>query len=101
MVLDPLLYEPLEVVFDEGDHGAILGLPPFAEASEQIEIHRAANGKPLIHPDDPYIVAIAADTPLPQAKVPVIDLDDIEAIADMLLQHATPLQSVAAAMRGA
>jgi hypothetical protein len=41
MVLDPLLYEPLEVVLDDGDHGAILGLPPFAEASEQIEIHRA------------------------------------------------------------
>ena len=36
------------------------------------------NGKPLLHPDDPHIVAIAADTALPQATVPVIDLDDIE-----------------------
>ena len=51
----------------------------------KLEIHRIANGKPLIHPDDPYIVAIASDTALPQAKVPVIDLDDIEAIADFLL----------------
>jgi molybdopterin-guanine dinucleotide biosynthesis adapter protein len=67
----------------------------------KLEIYRAANGKPLIHPDDPHIVAIASDAPLPQAKVPVIDLDDIEAIADMLLQHAMPLQSTAAAMRGA
>jgi hypothetical protein len=31
----------------------------------------------------------------------VIDLNDIEAIADMLLQHATPLQSVASTMRSA
>jgi molybdopterin-guanine dinucleotide biosynthesis protein B len=71
------------------------------DAFPKLEIHRAANGKPLIHPDDPHIVAIASDTPLPQAKVPVIDLDDIEAIADMLLRHAAPLQSAVADMRGA
>jgi len=65
----------------------------------KLEIHRVANGKPLIQPDDAYIVAIASDTPLPQAKVPVIDLNDIEAIADVLLQHAVPLASTAAAMR--
>jgi len=66
----------------------------------KLEIHRAANGKPLIQPDDPHVVAIASDIPLPQAKVPVVGLDDIEAIADVLLQHAAPLHSVAAAMRG-
>ena len=37
------------------------------DAFPKIEVHRTANGKPLIHPDDPYIVAIAADTALPQA----------------------------------
>jgi molybdopterin-guanine dinucleotide biosynthesis protein B len=71
------------------------------DAFPKIEIHRAANGKPLIQPDDAYIVAIASDEPLPQTKVPVIDLNDIEAIADVLLQHAVPLQSAAAAMRSA
>ena len=71
------------------------------DAFPKLEIHRAANGKPLLHPDDPHIIAIASDTPLPQAKVPVIDLDDIEAIADMLLAHAVPLPSAAAAMRRA
>jgi molybdopterin-guanine dinucleotide biosynthesis protein B len=60
------------------------------DAFPKLEIHRAANGKPLIHPDDPHIVAIASDIPLPQAKVPVVDLDDIELIADVLLKHATP-----------
>src|SRR5512144_3312390 len=71
------------------------------DAFPKLEIHRAANGKPLIHPDDPHIVAIAADIALPQAKVPVIGLDDIERIADALLKHAVPLQPAAAAMRSA
>ena len=54
------------------------------DAFPKLEIHRAANGKPLIHPEDPHIVAIASDIALPQAKVPVIDLNDIETIADLL-----------------
>ena len=58
------------------------------DAFPKLEIHRAANGKPLIHPEDPHIVAIASDIALPQAKVPVIDLNDIEAIADLLLKRA-------------
>jgi len=71
------------------------------DAFPKLEIHRAANGKPLIAPDDPHIVAIASDIALPQAQVPVVGLDDVETIADVLLRHAVPLQSVAAAMRGA
>ncbi len=60
------------------------------DAFPKLEIHRAANGKPLIHPDDPHIVAIASDVALPAAKVPVVDLDDIEAIADIMLKFAVP-----------
>lgn len=67
----------------------------------KLEIHRAANGKPLLQPDDPHIVAIAADVPLSEAKVPVIGLDDIETIADLLLKHAVPVQGATAAMRSA
>jgi molybdopterin-guanine dinucleotide biosynthesis protein B len=69
------------------------------DAFPKLEIHRAENHKPLIHPEDPHIVAIAADTSLPQATVPVLDLDDIERIADILLEHAMPLKSAVAAMR--
>jgi molybdopterin-guanine dinucleotide biosynthesis protein B len=61
------------------------------DAFPKLEIHRIANGKPLIHPEDPHIVAVASDSALPQAKVPVIDLNDIEAIADLLLKHAVPI----------
>lgn len=57
----------------------------------KLEIHRAENDKPLLHPDDPYIVAVACDTALPHAKVPVIDLNDIDAVADLLLKHAVPV----------
>jgi molybdopterin-guanine dinucleotide biosynthesis protein B len=62
----------------------------------KLEIHRAANGKPLIYPDDPHIVAIASDIALPQAKIPVVDLNDIEAIADVLLKRAVPVDATEA-----
>src|SRR5262249_2094124 len=65
----------------------------------KLEIHRAANGKSLIHPEDPHVVAIASDIALPQAKVPVIDLNDIDAIAHLLCVHAVPVTD-AVATRG-
>jgi molybdopterin-guanine dinucleotide biosynthesis protein B len=64
------------------------------EAFPKLEIHRSANGKPLLHPDDRWIVAVASDTPLPAASVPVVDLNDIEAIADLLLAKAIPVDQV-------
>jgi molybdopterin-guanine dinucleotide biosynthesis protein B len=60
----------------------------------KLEVHRAANGKPLIQPDDPHVIAIAADVALPDAQVPVVDLNDIEAIADLLLKHAVPVDEL-------
>src|SRR6266704_1838306 len=38
------------------------------EAHPKLEVYRAGLGKPLLHPDDPAIVAIAADAPLPSAR---------------------------------
>lgn len=64
------------------------------DAFPKLEVHRLANGKPLLHPHDPYIVAIASDNPLPDAAVPRVDLDDVEAIADLLLKHAVPVAAV-------
>ena len=68
------------------------------DAFPKLEIHRAANNKPLIHPEDPHIVAIASDIALPQAKVPVIDLNDIETIADLLLSRAVPVDATQSAV---
>ena len=66
------------------------------DAFPKLEIHRAANDKPLIYPEDPHIVAIASDVALPQAKIPVIDLDDVDSIADVLLKHAVPVGAAGA-----
>src|SRR5438876_7158256 len=59
------------------------------EAHPKLEVFRAAVGKPLLSPDDPNIVAIASDGPVP-ARVPVVPLDDVEAIADVLIAKAMP-----------
>jgi len=69
------------------------------EGHPKLEVYRAAVGKPLLHPDDPAIVAVAADMPLPGAKVPVVDLDDVERVADLLVRHAAPLDAVLAKVR--
>jgi len=59
----------------------------------KIEIFRAANAKPLLQPEAPAIRAIASDTALPDARVPVVDLDDVGAIANIVLAEAKPLSS--------
>jgi molybdopterin-guanine dinucleotide biosynthesis protein B len=64
----------------------------------KLEIYRRDNGKPLLHPDDPYIVAVASDAPVPEGRVPVIDLNDIDAIAAFLLDRAVPLADVSSQM---
>jgi len=63
-------------------------------AHPKLEVFRAAVGKPLLHPDDDCIVAIATDAPLPQAQVPVLMLDDIEGIADVLQAEALPRDQI-------
>jgi molybdopterin-guanine dinucleotide biosynthesis adapter protein len=61
----------------------------------KLEVYRAAVGKPLLHPDDDCIVAIATDAPLPQASVPVLMLDDIEAIAAAMTAEAQTSERLA------
>ena len=57
----------------------------------KLEIYRASLGKPLLHPDDDWIVAVAADAPVPEARVPVLPLDDVEKIVDVLLVESVPV----------
>ena len=64
-------------------------------AHPKLEVYRAAVGKPLLYPDDDCIVAIAADAPLAAAQVPVVMLDDIESIADILQAEAMPPERIA------
>ncbi len=69
-----------------------------AYAHPKIEVHRAANGKPLLTREVPGIRAIAADTTLADAPVPVIDLNDAAAVADAILANAEPLADVLRAL---
>jgi molybdopterin-guanine dinucleotide biosynthesis protein B len=60
----------------------------------KLEVYRQALGKPLLHPDDPQIVAIAADAPVPSARVPVLALDDLDAIIELVLARAAPASTL-------
>jgi molybdopterin-guanine dinucleotide biosynthesis protein MobB len=53
----------------------------------KVEVHRAERGTPLIARDDPTVVAVASDEPLPDLAVPVLDLDDVPAIAELILRR--------------
>ena len=63
-------------------------------AHPRVEVHRAANGKPALHPDDPDIVAVASDSPFPGARVPVVPLDDVAAVAAVVLDRAVSVDDV-------
>jgi molybdopterin-guanine dinucleotide biosynthesis adapter protein len=55
----------------------------------KIEVWRAANGKPPLHPGDPTIRLVAAD-PVEElaTDLPKLPLQDVVAIADAVLAHA-------------
>jgi molybdopterin-guanine dinucleotide biosynthesis adapter protein len=61
----------------------------------KIEVHRAANGKAMLFPDDPGIVGIATDAEL-KTTLPVAHLDDIPAIAAMMQRSALGIEDVLA-----
>jgi len=64
-----------------------------ADPHPKVEVHRIENGKPFLYEQDAAIVAIASDAN-PAAKIPVFALDDIEAIADMMLAKAVPVEDI-------
>ncbi len=53
----------------------------------KLEVWRRANGKPLLCPDDPYIVAVASDQPIGTLAVPRLDINDSDAIARFIIGH--------------
>jgi molybdopterin-guanine dinucleotide biosynthesis protein B len=66
------------------------------ESHPKLEVHRAAVGMSLLAPNDPAIVAIASDVALPSAPVPVLDLNDVESIVEILIGRAVPLDAALA-----
>lgn len=53
----------------------------------KIEIWREANGKPMLHPQDPNIVAVACDTPIECRGLPTLPLNDPASIAQFILKR--------------
>ena len=52
----------------------------------KLEVWRAATGEPLLHPNDPGIVAVASDQRI-DTRLPLLDLSDIDGIAEFILGH--------------
>ena len=52
----------------------------------KLEVWRRVTGEPLIHPNDPHIVAVASDTKV-DTKLPVLNLNDDATIASFILAH--------------
>jgi len=59
----------------------------------KIEVHRKANGKPPLFPQDPAIAGIVTDATV-ETALPVAHLDDIPAVAAMMQQFAIALEDV-------
>lgn len=76
--LDELLADlrPCDVVLVEGFK---------REPIPKIEVFRAVNDKPLLFPEDDWIIAIASDGTVPDGSPPhQLDLNDAAAIADFI-----------------
>ena len=55
----------------------------------KIEVHRPALGKPALWPEDPHVVAVASDAAL-DCPLPVLPLNDADAVARFVLAHPGP-----------
>ena len=65
------------------------------DSHRKIEVHRAANGKPLLFPEDAAIVGIATDIAV-ETGLPTAHLDDIPAVADMMQRAAVVVADILA-----
>jgi molybdopterin-guanine dinucleotide biosynthesis protein B len=67
-----------------------------SDPHRKIEVHRKANGKPPLFPNDPAIAGIATDGTI-ETTLPVAHLDDIPAVAAMMQKYAIAVEDVLAA----
>jgi molybdopterin-guanine dinucleotide biosynthesis protein B len=58
----------------------------------KLEIYRASVGKPLLHPGNPHILAIASVDRL-ETVLPVFAIDDVDAIAVFIRAHSRPFRA--------
>ncbi len=51
----------------------------------KLEVWRKETGEPLLHPNDPHVVAVASDAKI-ETKLPLLDLNDVDGIAAFILK---------------
>jgi molybdopterin-guanine dinucleotide biosynthesis protein MobB len=66
----------------------------------KLEVFRKETQKTPLYPQDDRIVAVATDHSLPDITVPVVDLNNVEAVADLVCACAESLDSVLATLGG-
>jgi molybdopterin-guanine dinucleotide biosynthesis protein B len=57
------------------------------DSHDKIEVRNLALDHPRLAGDDPTVVAIAANGAIADAPVPVLDRDDVTALADFIIVH--------------
>src|ERR1700754_2274377 len=60
----------------------------------KLEVFRQETQKPSLYPEDDRIIAVASDQSLSDATVPVVDLNNVEAVANLVCAYAASLDSV-------
>jgi len=94
---EPAIYEllqkmaPVDLVLIEGFKSA---------RHNRIEVYREEVGKPPFHPENPHVAGIVSDTPFPDAGVPVVGIDDVEGVVELVLATAENLETVLTRLRG-
>jgi molybdopterin-guanine dinucleotide biosynthesis protein B len=95
---EPTIYDllqkmaPVDFVLIEGFKSAL---------HARIEVFRKEVGKPPFHPENPQVAGIVSDTPFPHAGVPVVDINDTEAVVELVLAKAESLDAALARWRAA
>ena len=86
---------PLEVLLSKLSVVDLVLVEGFKRAPHpKIEVFRKANGKEALYAENPSIVAVASDSPLPGADKPVVPLDDTAAIIEIVLKQALMVSAI-------
>ena len=71
------------------------------EPHPKIEVHRVANGKPFLYPNDPTILALASDAAIADRNVTLLALENAEELADFVQENAVSVEDVLRVLQGA
>ena len=71
------------------------------EPHPKIEVHRVANGKPFLYPNDPTILALASDAAIADRNVTLLALENAEELADLVQENAVSVEDVLRVLQGA